>query len=65
MDAAVLDSIGVMLLLNVPLSLYNRDLIESPATQVLVAFWIGYVLLFRKTLRVTARTSREDSRMPT
>lgn len=48
MEAAVLDSIAVMLLLNLPLSLYNRDLIDSAATQVLLAFWLGYVLLCRK-----------------
>jgi hypothetical protein len=49
MEAAVLDSIAVMLLLNLPLSLYNKDLIDSAATQVLIAFWIGYVLLCRKS----------------
>ncbi|MGZ5017292.1 MAG: hypothetical protein ACXV8U_16070 [Methylobacter sp.] len=51
-EAAALDSIGVMLLLNIPLTLYNRDLIESTVTQVLVAFWIGYVLLSRKKFSV-------------
>lgn len=49
-EKAALESIGVMLLLGLPLSFYNRDLIDSSAMQTLVAFWIGYVLLCRKLL---------------
>jgi hypothetical protein len=33
------------------LSLYNRDQIDSAAMQVLLAFWIGYVLLCRTKFR--------------
>lgn len=50
-EAAVLDSIGVMLLLNLPLTLYNRDLIDSSATQTLLALWVGYILLCRKNFQ--------------
>jgi hypothetical protein len=47
-EKAALESIGVMLLLGLPLSFYNRDLIDSAVMQTLVAFWIGYVLLCRR-----------------
>jgi hypothetical protein len=50
-EAAALDSIGVMLWLSMLLSLYNRDQIDSAAMQVLLAFWIGYVLLCRTKFR--------------
>ncbi|MBT9507769.1 hypothetical protein [Rhodoferax sp.] len=49
-EKATLEAIGVMLLLSVPLSVYNRDLIDSAVMQTLVAFWIGYVLLCRRSL---------------
>jgi hypothetical protein len=48
-EAAVLDSIGVMLLINLPLTLYNSDLIDSTAAQVLLTFWLGYLLLCKKS----------------
>lgn len=56
-EKAALESIGVMLLLGLPLSLYNRDLIDSSAMQTLVAFWIGYVLLCRRLLASGVLTS--------
>lgn len=56
-EKAALESIGVMLLLALPLGLYNRDLIDSSAMQTLVAFWIGYVLLCRKLLASGVLTS--------
>jgi uncharacterized membrane protein len=59
LEAAALDSIGVMLLLNLPLSWYNRDLIDTPATQILFAFWIGYLLLCRKQYFMPVNINRE------
>lgn len=50
MERAALESIGTMLLLALPLSFYNRDLIDTPAIQTLLAFWIGYILLCRRNL---------------
>jgi len=50
-EAAALDTIGVMLLLDLPLSMYNRDLIDSSTAQILLAFSLGYVLLCRKMSR--------------
>jgi hypothetical protein len=50
LERAALESVGVMLLLALPLSFYNRDLIDSAVMQTLVAFWIGYLLLCRKCL---------------
>lgn len=63
MEAAVLDSIGVMLLLNLPLSLYNVDLINSTAPQVLIALWVGYVLLCRKSFLISMRAPTDISRI--
>ncbi|MCX7092174.1 MAG: flippase [Methylobacter sp.] len=53
MEAAALDSIGVMLLLNLPLSVYNHDLIDSPVTQILLAFCMGYTLSCKKKFSVS------------
>lgn len=62
MEAAALDSIGAMLLLNLPLSLYNSDLIDSTVIQILVAFWIGYVLLCRKNFSILIKTNNNISK---
>lgn len=56
METAVLNSLGVMLLLNLPLSIYNRDLVDSATAQVLLAFWIGYILLYRKNASLSTKT---------
>jgi hypothetical protein len=63
MEAAALDSIAVMLLLNLPLTFYNRDLIDSSATQVFLAFWIGYVLLCRKNISASRHICHATSRI--
>jgi hypothetical protein len=49
-EAGALESTGVMLLLCVPLMFYNRDLIDTPAVQILIGFWIGYILLCNKII---------------
>lgn len=47
-QAATLEAAGVMLLLELPLAFYNRDAIDVPARQVLLAFLLGHVLMCRR-----------------